>query len=108
MMEQELELKKIFWDYNINYEEIHNIIKSNDIRKKKWILAKLLGNLKNPFEIFHVFPKDEFIKVLPLLEEKVFYHYFQKRRLKIFKNIYLKENNIIPEAEWKTYTNYKI
>lgn len=101
-------IKEVFWDYNMTADGVDEILKGSDDRKKKWLLCKFIANLSNPFDIFKFIPKDDFKKILSTIDEKEFKHHFQKNRLKILRNIYLKEKNIIPEAEWKDYTPYKI
>ena len=52
-------IKECFWDYNISENDILDILKSNDIRKKAFLFEKILLNSTRLFHDLKIFNKSD-------------------------------------------------
>jgi len=93
-------LKECYWDYNIDKEDLYNIIKSNDKREQKKLFSKIIYNAKDKLLALQLFTKDQ-------LQE--FFYDFQvtynkkyiNKHIMILKYLLLNEKSYIKGLEWK-------
>lgn len=93
-------VKECYWDYNIDENDLENILKSNDDREKKKLFSKIMYNSKDKLLSLKLFSKEQLEDLFQ--DFKITYN--QKYTLKhflILKSLLLGEKNYIKSLEWK-------
>ena len=92
-------LKECYWDYNLNVNDIKQIISSKDKREKKKLFSKIIYNSKDKLPALLLFDKK-------LLKE--FFDDFRvgfndkyiNRHILILRNLIFDEDNVIEGLQW--------
>ena len=96
-------IKECYWDYQINADDLIEILSGNDVRLKQKVFNKILINsAQRLYDVKMLFGKDLIKKFLDEFVPK-YNKKFLVREVKLLKKIILKEKIDIPELAWKKY-----
>jgi len=94
-------IKDCFWDYNIDEQDIANIVHSDDLRKKQKLFSKIIYNSTDKARTLQLlFDKETLEKLFSTFTSSYNQKYID-RYILILKNILLSENNHIESLAWK-------
>ena len=93
-------LKECYWDYNINKENLYNIINSNDKREQQKLFSKIIYNSKDKLLALQLFTTDQL--------EELFYNFkvtynkkYINKHVMVLKYLLLNHSSHIKGLEWK-------
>ena len=94
--------EKAFWgDYNYTEEKIIQILSDPSKKDERFfIFQKALFNLKEPAILTKVFSEEEIKTYLRKIPTSQRFPWLSER-VKIWRNVFLGENNDIPRAKWR-------
>ena len=89
-----------FWDLDISEDNIENIIKNNDERKKKMLFEKILLNSTSLFKDLKIFDIKQLEKLLNNYKIPKFNANFAFRRKNMAEVYFLNKPLLIDELKW--------
>jgi len=94
-------IKDCFWDYNIDENDISDIVKSDNFRTKQKLFSKIIYNSTDKARTLQVlFDKETLQKLFDTFTSTYNKKYID-RYILVLKNILLNENNHIESLAWK-------
>ncbi len=95
-------IKECFWDYNISENDILDILKSNDIRKKAFLFEKILLNSTRLFHDLKIFNKSDLKLLLDEYKLPNFNRDFAFRRKNLVEVYFFNKPLLIEDLKWIT------
>ena len=94
--------EEAFWgDYEYTESDMEQILSDPSRETERFfIFQKALFNLKEPAILIKVFPEEEIRAYLRRVRTKQRFPWLEER-IKIWRNVFLGENNEVPRAKWK-------
>jgi len=94
-------IKDCFWDYNIDENDISNMVQSDDFRRKEKLFSKIIYNSTDKARTLQtLFDKETLQKLFDTFSSTYNKKYIDRYVL-VLKNILLNENNHIESLAWK-------
>jgi hypothetical protein len=94
-------IKDCFWDYNIDENDISEILNSDDLRRKQKLFSKIIYNSTDKARTLKIlFDKETLQQLFATFTASYNKKYIDKYIL-VLKNILLDENNYIESLAWK-------
>lgn len=96
--------EKAFWgNYNITLKEIEQILKDSSKKDERFYLfQRAFFSLEDPSVLWKFFSKEEIKDFISRINPNQRFKHLQDR-IKIWRNLFLGENNRIPWLEWIDY-----
>jgi len=94
-------LKDCFWDYSIDEKDMVNILRSDDMRKKKKLFSKIIYNSTDKARTLHMLFDIETLGTLFSTFTSSYNQKYIDRHVLVLKNILLGEKNNIESLAWK-------
>jgi len=93
-------VKECYWDYNIDENDLREILHSNNKREMKKLFSKIIYNSKDKLLSLKLFSQDQLEAFFQ--DFKITYNekYISKHLL-ILRSLLLGEDNYIKSLEWK-------
>lgn len=93
-------LKECFWDYDLNKNDLKQIVLIGNQREQRKLFSKIIYNSKDKIKALEIFPKEQL---------RIFLHDFKptyneryiNRHLLVLKSLLLGEKHKIRGLEWK-------
>lgn len=92
--------KDCFWDLDISNNEIDNILKSDDIRKKSMLFEKILLNSTSLFKDMEVFDKEQLSILVEKYKIPKFNEKYAFRRKNMLEVYFFDKPLLIDELKW--------
>ncbi|MFK5880684.1 MAG: hypothetical protein QM482_00580 [Sulfurospirillum sp.] len=93
-------IKSIFWEYNFTKEDILEIARSKDEKKKSFLFEKILLNSKNLLNDLEIFSNKDLKFLLENYKILRFNEGFAKRRKEIAQCYFFDKPITISELKW--------
>ena len=93
-------LKECYWDYNIDKNDLKNILSCNNERDIKKLFSRIIYNSKDKLLALQLFSKQQLEKLFTEFEVKYNEKYITKHLL-VLKSLLLNEKVTIKSLEWK-------
>lgn len=94
-------IKDCFWDYNIDANNISEILNSNDLRRKEKLFSKIIYNSTDKARTLQALFDKETLQQLFSTFTSSYNKKYIDRYVLVLKNILLGENNHIKSLAWK-------
>lgn len=92
--------KECFWDLSFSVEDIKNIIKSSDTRKKNMLFEKIILNSTKLFSDINIFDKVELLNLLNNYKVPYFNGEYIARRKNLVEVYFFDKPLLIDELKW--------
>ncbi len=94
-------IKDCFWDYNIDDNDISEILNSDDLRRKQKLFSKIIYNSTDKARTLQTLFDKETLQQLFATFTSSYNKKYIDRYILVLKNILLGENNYIESLAWK-------
>jgi len=94
-------IKDCFWDYNIDANDISEILNSDDLRRKEKLFSKIIYNSTDKARTLQALFDKETLQQLFATFVLSYNKKYIDRYILVLKNILLGENNYIESLAWK-------
>jgi len=94
-------LKECFWDYDLIEEDLLEIVKVGDFKKKMFLFQKILSNSTNILKALRIFTRDDLKELFEKYTIPTFKHEFLKKRKGIAESIFFDKENDIYSLSWR-------
>lgn len=92
--------KDCFWDLDISNEEIENLLKSDDTRKKSMLFEKILLNSTSLFNDMKIFNKEQLATLVENYKVPKFNGKYAFRRKNMVEVYFFDKPLLIDELKW--------